>query len=739
MPGTPGPQTRVGAARHTDRRAARQATPQSLMFEPTVSEYRAHIALHKRRRPAASLGDDDAMPDAAARQAEAPIRELRNAAKRRKVMAEQAMQQAMQQAQPAQQAMQAMQQYSAAVGELARREKELAALKARSAGRRKAHLAVLAHCAVNCAATKTSCCDTQVRKQRSERPVAAAQAVLSDSAVGWDLIIGEDCKTSGVSGTASGDGGGAEACAAITEEPAATSLIDSTVVAVLPMDAVGDEVQWRARTLIAGIQTKRTDAERIRRGAAEAPLVALGADFLRRIRAKTRENLAEQDNFAAAYKEHREAKTERQGGGEASFVRATSMLGRHKSHVQYGVRGVPSGCSIFKSKRYPRLLNLPTTGEVAEAIKAYCKSCAFKFQRLATGMKHEHPGNPDYSWRVGDFFNAFNNRPRQWTDHLGADDEYYLEYVMERGYFGEYVEHLAMQDGIQIDMMRVLELLCDPDAGNIMLSTTNPHRPEPDSAELQMFRRAILHGDPISLEHLDRHNGGSADGDTSHCRPRHVAGQRQFNKLLGESSENLPKEEQRNTCQDCGTTRASYGVPGEGKQQRWCAPCSKQHEGATRNTSTQNMCQDCGTTRASYGVPGEGKQQRWCAPCGKQHEGATRTNTTQNMCEDCGTTRASCGVPGEGKQQRWCAPCSKQHEGATRTNTTQSMCEDCGKTQASYGVPGEAKQRRWCAPCGKQHEGAQRNTKSKKKQKKEKKTRRAPRHCMSIEECLQPP
>eukprot|EP01047_Picozoa_sp_COSAG01_P016689 COSAG01_NODE_861_length_13035_cov_6.890449_15_plen_195_part_00 len=130
MPGTPGLQTRVGATRHTDHRAARQATPQSRMFEPTVSEYRADIALHKRWRPADFQGDDDAMPDAAARQAEAPIRELRNAAKRRKVMAEQDMQQAMQQAQPAQQAMQAMQQYSAAVGELARREKELAALKA---------------------------------------------------------------------------------------------------------------------------------------------------------------------------------------------------------------------------------------------------------------------------------------------------------------------------------------------------------------------------------------------------------------------------------------------------------------------------------------------------------------------------------------------------------------------------------------------------------------------------------
>jgi hypothetical protein len=196
MPGTPGLQTRVGATRHTDHRAARQATPQSRMFEPTVSEYRADIALHKRRRPADFQGDDDAMPDAAARQAEAPIRELRNAAKRRKVMAEQAMQQAMQQAQPAQQAMQAMQQYSAAVGELAVREKELAALKARSAGRRKAHLAVLTHCAVNCVAMercRTSCCDTQVRRQRSRQPVAAAQAVLSDSAVGWGLIIGEDC------------------------------------------------------------------------------------------------------------------------------------------------------------------------------------------------------------------------------------------------------------------------------------------------------------------------------------------------------------------------------------------------------------------------------------------------------------------------------------------------------------------------------------------------------------------
>jgi hypothetical protein len=64
--------------------------------------------------------------------------------------------------------------YSAAVGELARREKELATLKARSAGRRKAHLAVLADRAVNRAAT-TNCCDTQVRPRRAIVWTAAGQ------------------------------------------------------------------------------------------------------------------------------------------------------------------------------------------------------------------------------------------------------------------------------------------------------------------------------------------------------------------------------------------------------------------------------------------------------------------------------------------------------------------------------------------------------------------------------------
>eukprot|EP01047_Picozoa_sp_COSAG01_P075205 COSAG01_NODE_12813_length_1681_cov_6.152971_1_plen_195_part_01 len=113
------------------------------------------------------------------------------------------------------------------------------------------------------------------------------------------------------------------------------------------------------------------------------------------------------------------------------------------------------------------------------------------------------------------------------------------------------------------------------------------------------------------------------------------------------------------------------------------------------------MCEDCGLKQASCGVPGDTKKARWCAPCSRQHEGAQ--SRQHSMCEDCGLKRASFGVPGDTKKARWCGPCSRQHEGA---QIMQHVCEDCGLKQASFGVPGDTKKRRWCGPCSRQHEGA---------------------------------
>ena len=44
-----------------------------------------------------------------------------------------------------------------------------------------------------------------------------------------------------------------------------------------------------------------------------------------------------------------------------------------------------------------------------------------------------------------------------------------------------------------------------------------------------------------------------------------------------------------------------YGVPGEGKQLRWCRGCAKIHAGAVATASKE--CEGYGLKHASFGVP----------------------------------------------------------------------------------------------------------------------------------------
>jgi hypothetical protein len=53
---------------------------------------------------------------------------------------------------------------------------------------------------------------------------------------------------------------------------------------------------------------------------------------------------------------------------------------------------------------------------------------------------------------------------------------------------------------------------------------------------------------------------------------------------------------------------------------------------ALRQSSSRRTCEDCGLTRPSLGLPAEGKQ-RWCSSCAKGHLGAA--NIGIQRCEDC--------------------------------------------------------------------------------------------------------
>ena len=75
-------------------------------------------------------------------------------------------------------------------------------------------------------------------------------------------------------------------------------------------------------------------------------------------------------------------------------------------------------------------------------------------------------------------------------------------------------------------------------------------------------------------------------------------------------------------CEDCALKQPSYGLPGEGKKQRWCTSCAKAHPGAVNKRS--NKCEDCMQKAVNYGLSGEGKKQRWCAGCAKAHGGVRR-------------------------------------------------------------------------------------------------------------------
>ena len=43
------------------------------------------------------------------------------------------------------------------------------------------------------------------------------------------------------------------------------------------------------------------------------------------------------------------------------------------------------------------------------------------------------------------------------------------------------------------------------------------------------------------------------------------------------------------------------------------------------------MCEDCGLKQATCGVPGDTKKQRWCVPCSRQHEVAQHKITVQPL------------------------------------------------------------------------------------------------------------
>ena len=84
-------------------------------------------------------------------------------------------------------------------------------------------------------------------------------------------------------------------------------------------------------------------------------------------------------------------------------------------------------------------------------------------------------------------------------------------------------------------------------------------------------------------------------------------------------------------CVRCGLKRATYGLPGEGMKQQWCADCAVL--GAV-NLQQQNMCEGCGEKRAVYGLPDEGRKQ-WCAGCAAADGRGAVYLGKPKMCEGC--------------------------------------------------------------------------------------------------------
>ena len=121
-------------------------------------------------------------------------------------------------------------------------------------------------------------------------------------------------------------------------------------------------------------------------------------------------------------------------------------------------------------------------------------------------------------------------------------------------------------------------------------------------------------------------------------------------------------------CEVCSGPPANYGVKGLGTR-RWCSECAKKLQGVetARIGATGKMCEDCGETRAHYGLK-DGKKQ-WCASCAKTHGGVYLGQ--QKMCVDCKDKWANYGLP-DTTQRRWCFTSSSSNmRGWSQTNGTR--------------------------------------------------------------------
>lgn len=119
----------------------------------------------------------------------------------------------------------------------------------------------------------------------------------------------------------------------------------------------------------------------------------------------------------------------------------------------------------------------------------------------------------------------------------------------------------------------------------------------------------------------------------------------------------------------------------------------KVDENGKRDTTSMN-CKDCHTTRATWGLPDDGKKL-WCAACGRNHlrEGAQLIKRIgDGACEDCVQREAHFGmpvewddndqpvtaqrglvggkVPGQEKLYRWCRACAVNHPGCVNNRPT---------------------------------------------------------------------
>jgi hypothetical protein len=67
----------------------------------------------------------------------------------------------------------------------------------------------------------------------------------------------------------------------------------------------------------------------------------------------------------------------------------------------------------------------------------------------------------------------------------------------------------------------------------------------------------------------------------------------------------------------------------------------------------QSPCEDCGKKHPIWGIPGSGRQRRWCRPCGEKHTDAI--DTTKRFCEvaKCGKV-AKFRLAGD-SAGRWCS------------------------------------------------------------------------------------